>query len=379
MKVCPPDTELISYCGASLNCVGYVWVRVESQGEEAPVKLYIVRSDRRPLLGREWLRTVKLNWSGIMGEQLTCNQVHSKIQKPTEVIEMLKRKFPVVFSPTMGKITNLQARLYLKPNAVPKFGRARRVAFPMYEVVEKETDRQVEEGLLVKVEKSEWATPLVVIPKKQYGVRICGDYKATLNPALVVDQHPLPTIDELFSKMAGGNKFSKIDLSSAYLQLEVHPDDRHLMTLNTHKGLYQPTRLMFGIASAPAKWQRLMEQLVGDIPGVSVFLDDIKITASSDEEHLVRLEAVFRRLRDHNMRVNLQKCEFLKDQIEYCGYVIDKHGIHRVKSKVEAITRIKKPTYKEEVRAFLGLINYYGRFVKNLSNIVYPLNKLLQN
>lgn len=178
------------------------------------------------------------------------------------------------------------------------------------------------------VDASEWATPIVVVPKKNGDVRICGDYKVTINPALVIDEHPLPTIDELFSKMAGGTKFSKIDLSKAYLQLSVHPSDRHLLTLSTHKGLYQPTRLMFGVASAPAKWQRLMEQLLCDIPGVSVFLDDIKITAPDDESHVSRIHEVLKRLEKYNMRVNLEKSEFLKECITYCGYVINKDGIN---------------------------------------------------
>lgn len=288
-------------------------------------------------------------------------------------------KYPNLFSSSAGKITNFQARLHLNEKATPKFFAARRVPFALKEAVERELDKQVEEGLLKKVDTSEWATPIVPVSKSNGNVRICGDYKITLNPVLHVDEHPLPTIEELFCAMAGGTKFTKIDLSKAYLQLEIHPDDQHLLTLNTHKGLYQPTRMMFGIACAPAKWQRFMEQLLHDIPGVSVFLDDIKITAESDERHLQRIDEVLKRLDSHNMRVNLQKSEFLKDQIEYCGYLIDREGIHKVKSKVMAIQAMKRPSNKDEVRAFAGLINYYGRFVMDLSTILYPINRLLQN
>ena len=145
---------------------------------------------------------------------------------------------------------------------------------------------------------------MVVVRKSNNEVRICADYKVTINQVLLVDEHPLPTIDELFSKMAGGKKFSKIDLSKAYLQLEVHPNDRHLLTLSTHRGLYQPTRLMFGVASAPAKFQRLMEQLLGGIQGVSVFLDDIKITAPDDETHIFRIHQVLSQLQKYNMRIH---------------------------------------------------------------------------
>lgn len=118
--------------------------------------------------------------------------------------------------------------------------------------------------------------------------------------------------------------------------------------------------------------------MLKDIPGVTVFQDDIKITAPNDEEHLRRLELVLNRLSQFNMRVNLEKCEFLANEIEYCGYRIDKFGVHKIQNKVEAVTNMQRPSNKDEVRSFLGLVNYYGRFFKDLSTVVYPLNNLLK-
>lgn len=161
--------------------------------------------------------------------------------------------------------------------------------------------------------------------------------------------------------------------------MEVHEDDQKYLTLSTHKGLFQPTRLMYGIASGPAKWQREIENLLRDIDGVTVFLDDIKITAPNDEIHLQRLELVLQRLEKHNMRVNFDKCEFMQESISYCGYRIDRHGIHKLETKIEAIRNLKEPTNKDEVRSFIGLINYYGRFFKDLSTVLFPLNNLLKD
>ncbi|KAK2578442.1 hypothetical protein KPH14_001059 [Odynerus spinipes] len=177
--------------------------------------------------------------------------------------------------------------------------------------------------------------------------------------------------------MAGGTTFSKIDLRQAYLQLEVREEDQALLTLNTPRGLYKPTRLMYGIASAPAIWQREIENILKGIPGVTVFLDDIKITGTNDTEHLQRLELVFKKLHDYNIKINLEKSTFFTDQIEYCGYVIDKNGIHKDRKKIEAIEKMPTPRNVSEVRAFIGFVNYYGRFIRNLSSILYPLNKLL--
>ena len=369
------DIQLYSYCQTQLDCVGYIQVSVAIDNMKQTLNLYIVRSKHKPLCGREWLKMLKPKWL----EEMSTSVVNKISCENSDYMRKWKADFPNLFLPTMGKITGHQVRLNVKENAVPRSLKARRVAFSLMNAVERELDEMVQQGVYEKVDRSEWATPLVVVPKSNGRVRLCGDYKVTLNPQLLVDEHPLPTIDELFSAMSGGSKFSKIDLSNAYLQLEIHEDDRHLLTLSTHKGLYKPTRMMFGVACAPAKWQRFMEGLLSGIPGVSVFLDDIKVTAADDDTHLKRLEEVLRRLNDHNMRVNWEKSEILAKSIQYCGYVIDCNGIRKMDSKIKAIQEMKKPQNKDEVRSFLGLVNYYGRFIQNLSTIVYPLNCLLHN
>lgn len=250
--------------------------------------------------------------------------------------------------------------------------------FAIRSIVEEELAELEANGIISKVNTSKWATSIVPVRKSNNKVRICADYKVTLNPHIFIDKHPIPTIEELFATMAGGMKFTKIDLSKAYLQIEVYEDDRELLTISTHKGLYRPNRLMYGVASAPGIWQRKIEHILQDIEGVSVFSDDIKITAPTDKLHLQRLEAVLKRLSDYNMRVNLEKCEFLADKIQYCGYVIDRDGIHKMKAKVNAIQEMRQPTTREEMRAFVGLINYYGRFLRNLSQTTYPINNLLK-
>lgn len=372
-----PDINLISYTDDDIKVYGYVYVSVSSKGSDYNLPLYIVSSRRHPLLGREWLINLPLDWNKVFRNQ--NKHIVASIDQSTAV-NTLKLKYPRVFdTSTMGKITGIQARIHLKPDAKPIFVKNRRVAFSMQKAVEKGIDDLVRSGVLIKVDTSEWATPIVSVPKAHGEVRICGDYKVTINQRMLVDEHPLPSIEELFSQMSGGDKFTKIDLTKAYLQMEVHPDDQKYLTLSTHKGLYQPTRLMYGIASGPAKWQREIENILKDIDGVSVFLDDIKITAPNDEVHMHRLETVLQRLDKLNMRVNFEKCEFFSDSIIYCGYKIDKHGIHKVGKKVEAILNMKEPTNKDEVRSLNGLINYYGRFFKDLSTVLHPLSNLLKD
>ncbi|XP_058816755.1 uncharacterized protein K02A2.6-like [Topomyia yanbarensis] len=379
LRVC--DTNLISYCNNSIDVLGIIDARVESDDKIITLPLYVVNSDKHPLLGREWLKVLSVDWNKVLRGPSAVNTIAAAAASisTAAALEEVLAKYPRVFDNSIGKISSVQANLPLKSNVRPVFVKARKMPFNMQKIVENELDKLVSEGVLTKVNQSNWATPIVPVKKSQNRVRICGDYKQTVNPNLVVDKHPLPTVDELFASLAGGIKFTKIDLVQAYLQMEVAPEDREILTLSTHRGLYRPNRLMYGVASAPAIWQRQMEIILQGIDGVSVFLDDIKISGADDETHLRRLEEVLRRLNLHGIRVNKEKCDFFVDTIEYCGYLIDKDGIHKLRKKIEAIQKMPRPKNKDEVRSFVGLINYYGRFFENLSTVLYPLNNLLKH
>lgn len=369
--------KLISYCKTMLKVAGYIHVNVQYREVNTELNLYVVQGDRNPLLGREWIRKLNLNLQDCDSTD-TISEVNTLKANSIEVAKLLN-KYETIFQPGIGVIRDAQASIYLKENTIPVFLKARPVPFALQPAIETEISSLVEQGILQKVDTSDWATPVVPVVKADGSIRLCGDYKVTLNPNILVDDHPLPTVDELFAQMAGGSKFSKIDISKAYLHLEVKPEMRHLLTLNTHKGLYMPTRLMFGVSSAPAIWQRLIEQILQGIPGVSVFLDDIKITGPDTETHLHRLNLVLGKLHYHNLKVNFEKSVFLVDEIEYCGYRINKYGIQKVKSKIDAIQNVQVPRDKSQVRAFVGLINYYRRFIKDASTILQPLNNLLKD
>jgi len=201
------------------------------------------------LFGRNWLEKIRLEWGAI--QRITS----------TPVDELL-HGYAEVFSSDLGTMQGVEAHLEVQEGATPRFHRPRSVPYALRGAVEQDLERLERLGVIEKVQYSDWAAPIVPVPKGDGGIHICGDYKVTVNPVLKVDQYPVPTAEDLFATLAGGQTFTKLDLSHAYQQVLLDPESRKYVTINTHKGLYQYTRLPFGIASAPAVFQQIMEKIL---------------------------------------------------------------------------------------------------------------------
>ena len=248
----------------------------------------------------------------------------------------------------------------------------------MRALVDEELDRLESLGVIEPVSYAKWAAPIVPILKPdKKSVRICGDFKLTVNQAVKVDRYPIPLIRDLFTGLNGGKFFSKLDLSHAYLQLLVDDKAKELLVINTHKGLFQYNRLPFGIASAPGIFQRTMENLLRGIPRVAVYIDDILISGETEEAHLQTLDQVLERLEKAGLKLKEGKCSFLSSSVVYLGHKIDEHGLHPTQVKVEAVLAAPEPKNVTALKSYLGLLNYYGRFMPNLSSTLAPLYKLL--
>ena len=240
------------------------------------------------------------------------------------------------------------------------YTKARPVAFALRPKIEEELGRLQSLGVIESVQFSDWAAPIVPVVKDDGSVRICGDYKVTVNRVAKVEKYPIPRIEELFASLAGGKRFSKLDLSHAYQQVVLDERSRQYVTVNTHKGLFRYNRLPFGVLSAPSIFQRLMENLLQGIPGVTVCVDDICVTGRTDEEHLQHLEETLKRPKTAGMRLKRAKCEFLLSSVEYLGHVISAEGLRTSESKVKAILKAPAPQNVADLRSFLGLVNYYA-------------------
>ena len=200
-----------------------------------------------------------------------------------------------------------------------------------------------------------------MVPKPSKAIRICGDFSVTVNPQLKINQYPIPRPEELFAALNGGEQFTKLDFSEAYLQLELDEESQQFMVINTHKGLFKYTHLPFGISAAPAVFQQTMDIVLQGLPGVVCYLDDIIITGKDKQEHLNNLEQVLSRVQEYGFRVRKEKCFFMQDSVEYLGHIVSKNGIQTSPKKVEAIVEMPQPKDQKDLRAFLGMGNHYGR------------------
>ena len=233
-------------------------------------------------------------------------------------------------------------------------------------------------GVIEPVRFAEWATPIVPILKKDGSIRLCGDYKVTLNRETLTESYPLPRIEDMLASLAGGTSFSKLDLAHAYQQVVLEDKSKEMATITTHRGLYRVNRLPFGVASSPSLFQRIMETVLQGLPSVSIYLDDILVTGKSVDDHIRNLEAVLSRLEDSGFRLKQEKCAFLLPSVEYLGHLITAQGLQPSTDKVEAVQKAPAPQDVSQLKSFLGLVNYYGKFLPDLSSVLAPLYSLLQ-
>ncbi|XP_061567238.1 uncharacterized protein K02A2.6-like [Cololabis saira] len=259
----------------------------------------------------------------------------------------------------------------------PQFFKPRTVPYAMRAKVEAEIERLVQQKIMQPVKYAEWAAPIVPVLKPDNSVRICGDYKLTINRVSKLEQYPIPKVEDLFASLSGG-QFTKLDMSHAYHQIPLEEESKKYVTINTHKGLFTYNVLPFGVSSSPAIFQRTMEGVLQGIPKVAVFLDDILLTGRNDQEHLQTLEEVLKRLDQAGLRLRRNKCMFMSREVIFLGHKVDSTGLHPVHDKVAAIQDAPAPTSVTELKAYLGLLNYYNRFLPNLSTILAPVHRLLR-
>nr|XP_050040360.1 uncharacterized protein LOC126537393 [Dermacentor andersoni] len=354
-----------------LPVLGRVAMKVECDNTQVDSSLVVVDCDGPLLCGRNTIQAFRSAGIALLDEcaPQSVNVVHCD----AETAKLLA-KFPDIFEEKLGCCKGPPVKLHKKEAAVPRFLKARPVPYALREKVSAEIDRQVQEGVLSPVRVSEWATPVVPVVKRNGDIRLCGDFKLTVNQATHLEQYPLPKIEDIFASLYGGELFTTLDLRHAYNQLPLDDEAREMAVLNTHKGLFAYNRLAFGIASAPALFQRRLESVLQGLPRVKVYLDDIIIAEKQNDNSTLR--QVLERLRDNGLKLNRDKCRFREKQVSFLGHKIDATGLHPPEN-MEAITEAPRPETVSQLKSFLGLLTYYAKFLPNLATTLVPLYRLL--
>ncbi|XP_031570808.1 uncharacterized protein K02A2.6-like [Actinia tenebrosa] len=330
----PASVKLRSYTGNKLTVVGEKLVNVAVGDQSARLPLKVVEGNGPPLFGRDWLQEIRVPWKKIFNVDI--------VKQPPE-LDSLLAEYDELFNSELGCLKGVEAHIDIEEGATPQFCKARPLPFAMKKKVEDALQKLESQGVIEKVVHSDWATPVVPVVKAKGDAHLCGDYKVTVNKVAKQDKYPLPLVDEIFASLS-------------------HVQETALWS-----------------SCAVGLFQRTMENLLKGLPNVSVYIDDVLVTGRHDTEHLSNLRGVLTRLQENGLCLQMTKCQFMLPEVEYLGFKVTKDGINPTESKVRAIKEAPTPTNVNELRTFIGLVNYYARLLPNLAHRMAPLYKLLRN
>lgn len=378
-KLKKSSKQLIVVNGAKLLIEGETSVLVNYRGVESKCKLLVLNcsNDFTPLLGRDWLDIFYPNWRNYFITQSMVNNVSEG--RCTEYVNEIKQRFSNVFTKDFSSpIVGYEADLVLK-NDVPIFKKAYTVPYRLKNRVCDYLMKLQKEKVITPVKTSEWASPVIVVMKKNDDIRLVIDCKVSVNKYIIPNTYPLPVAQDLFASVAGSKVFCALDLEGAYTQLSLSERSKQFMVINTIKGLFTYNRLPQGASSSASIFQQVMEQVLEGIENVCVYLDDVLIAGKDLEDCKCKLVIVLERLEKANIKVNLEKRKFFVENLDYLGHVISNNGLLPCKDKLDTIKNAKNPVNVTELKSFLGLINYYNKFIPHLSSKLYHLYNLLRN
>lgn len=343
-----------SYGGHALTVIGVFTAHIKAGSNETTAEFYVMKDVGKILIGRETATRLKLLKIGY-----DVNHIGEKSNK------------------AIGKIKGVMIDIPLRKDVEPVVQPFRRMAVPIEKAVDDKVEELIENDVVEKVNKpSKWVSPIVAVPKDDgKEVRICLDMRRA-NEAVQRENYPLPTMDSFLPYINHSKWFAKYDIKQAFHQIEISEKSREITTFITRKGMFRYKRLMFGIACAPEIFQKVMDQMLSGCEGCLCYIDDVLVFAPTKEELQKRSAAVLDVLNQNDVVLNEEKCVECTDEIEFLGHRLNGDGIRPTQDKVAAIKSFRQPKSSEEVRSYLGLATYVGKFIPDLATITEALRML---
>lgn len=357
---------ITAFGGFKINSVGKVKLLVQSQNIKYETEFEIVDYIGLPIISYNDCIKFKFN---IPTE---INLVKLEDKEKQEFIERNKDVFE-----GLGNFPD-KINIKLIKEAIPKSCPPRRVPIKIYDRIQETLDRMEKLKIIKRtLEPSEWQSNMVTVEKPDKTLRICIDPRE-LNKVIIKDRYQIPSLEELRPKLANKKYYTLLDLKDGYHQCELDQNSQKYCSFSTPFGTYQFLRLPFGLSSAPEKFQELIYKYFGHIKNVSVYFDDILISATTKAEHDEILNEVIQQARILNIKFNPKKLQLRVTKVKFLGFIFDEKGVHPDPDRIQSIQNLKEPTNKKELQSFLGMVNYLRDFIPNMSEISSSLRLLLK-
>ena len=333
----------------------------------------------RGLKGGKLAKWLRKQAYGVVAQLVAVEEEENPGQLPAKIRQVLDQYKDVFEEPKgMPPTRGHEHQIVLKEGANPFQVRPYRCPYVQKTKIERLVREMLELGI-IQPSSSPFASPVLLVKKKDGSWRFCVDYRQ-LNELTVKNKFPMPLIEELIDELHGARYFTKIDLRASYFQIRVKVEDISKTAFRTHQGLYEFKVMPFGLTNAPATFQSLMNQVFQEQmrKHVLVFFDDILIYSPTLEEHVKHVKEVMSILRQYQLYAKMSKCSFAQLQVEYLGHIISAEGVQADPKKIECMENWPNPTNIKQLRGFLGLTDYYRRFAKGYGAIARPLTDLLK-